>query len=371
MALPTLSTDKIDDKRVCLCRPCLLSKAIEAPAINPQFLAQLDAKILNKTMPAGALGRVIEIARQIACVQETLTIRTDPVEFWIFAADHGLAKEPISAFPQDVTWQMVQSFLNQGAAINCFARANSIDLNVVNAGVAYEFSEQNTLIDLSVAKGTASSLTGPAMTLSQTQLAITRGYDLIRASAAPIVGFGEMGIGNTSAASLLTAAITGADLDQCIGLGTGVSADGLEKKRDVLKRVFTRYKKEALPKGLHEALHSLQQLGGFEIAMMTGAFFAAAAQKKVALVDGFIATSAALAACSMNPNVRDSLIFSHCSAEQGHRIALKYLNATGLLDLGLRLGEGTGAALAVPLIRSAGAFLNDMASFGSAGISKG
>jgi nicotinate-nucleotide--dimethylbenzimidazole phosphoribosyltransferase len=368
MELPTLDASQIESNKPCLCRACLLSKAIKAPSPEPEFLTELDTKILNKTMPAGALGRVIEIARLIACVQETLTIRTDPIEFWIFAADHGLAKEPISAYPQDVTWQMVLNFLNEGAAINCFARAHQIQLNIVNAGVAHEFTNQPALIHLSIAQGTDSTLTGPAMTLAQAQLAITRGYDLVAASQAPIVGFGEMGIGNSSAAALLTAALTGANLDQCIGLGTGVSSSGLEKKREILNQVFTRYKGQTPSNGIPIALHSLTQLGGFEIAMMTGALLGAAAQKKVALVDGFIATSAALVACSLNPNVRHYLLFSHCSAEQGHRLALEHLKAKPFLDLGLRLGEGTGAALAVPLVRSAAAFFNEMASFESAGV---
>jgi nicotinate-nucleotide--dimethylbenzimidazole phosphoribosyltransferase len=368
MDLPQLATEQIDQAASCFCPFCLRVKAVlplnDFLAKNIQFAEQLDAKINGKTMPRGALGRLIEVAQQLATIQQTLTPQVDQVALWVFAGDHGLAKEGVSAYPQEVTWQMVENFLDGGAAINVFARLNSIDLKIVNAGVAHVFAARPLLIEQSMGTGTASSLHGPAMSAEQAREAISRGYNLVAEHSAPLVAFGEMGIANTSAAALLTARLCNASIEQCIGRGTGVDDAGLAHKLKVLQAVAAKHQQ------VQDPLQIAAALGGFEILMMAGAFIGAAANNKLALVDGYIATSAALIACKLNPNVRDYLLFAHQSAEPGHQVAMAHLKARPLIDLDLRLGEGTGAALAVPLVKAACAFLNEMASFQSAQVSE-
>jgi nicotinate-nucleotide--dimethylbenzimidazole phosphoribosyltransferase len=367
MSLPQLKTEQLSEVAGCFCPFCLRIKAVlpvasdSAEAVG--FAEQLATKIANKTMPRGALGRLIEVAKQLATIQQTLTPQVSKVALWVFAADHGLAKEGVSAYPQEVTWQMVENFLSGGAAINVFARLNDIELKVVNAGVAHVFEARPQLIEHSIGLGTDSSLHGPAMTVEQARQAISAGYNLIVDHDAPVVAFGEMGIANTSAAALLTAQLCGATIEQCIGRGTGVDNAGLAHKTKVLQAVALRHNH------VQDPLQVAAALGGFEILMMAGAFIGAAASKKMALVDGYIATSAALVACALNTNVRDYLLFAHQSTEPGHQVAMAHLKARPLLDLDLRLGEGTGAALAVPLVKAACAFLNDMASFESANVS--
>ncbi len=372
MQYPQLSAAQLDNAATCFCSFCLSLKAIrpvnDGSDLFATFQNQLAAKIASKTMPVGALGRLIEVASQLASIQGSLTPQIAKVALWVFAGDHGLAKEGVSAYPQDVTWQMVENFLAGGAAINVFARANNIDLTIVNAGVAHTFEARAQLIERCIGQGTASSLHGPAMSADQARQAISAGYELLVNSDAPVVAFGEMGIGNTSAAALLTARLCKASIEQCIGRGTGVDDAGLAHKTSVLQTVIKNFEAQNT-QTLDEPLVIAAALGGFEILMMAGAFLGAAASKKLALVDGYIATSAALLACALNSNVRDYLLFAHQSTEPGHQLALAHLNARPLLDLELRLGEGTGAALAVPLVRAACAFLNEMASFESAQVS--
>jgi nicotinate-nucleotide--dimethylbenzimidazole phosphoribosyltransferase len=367
MSLPQLKTEQLSDATSCYCPFCLRVKAVLPISDNSSaaasFAEQLGKKIAHKTMPRGALGRLIEVAQQLATIQQTLTPQVQKVALWVFAADHGLAHEGVSAYPQEVTWQMVENFLSGGAAINVFSRLNGIELKVVNAGVAHVFEARPQLIQNSIGMGTASSLHGPAMSIEQARQAILAGYNLIFKHDAAVVAFGEMGIANTSAAALLTAHLCNASIEHCVGRGTGVDDAGLAHKTKVLQAVASRHG------SLQDPLHIGAALGGFEILMMAGAFIGAAASKKMALVDGYIATSAALIACALNANVRDYLVFAHQSSEPGHQIAMAYLKARPLLDLDLRLGEGTGAALAVPLVKAACAFLNDMASFESAHVS--
>jgi nicotinate-nucleotide--dimethylbenzimidazole phosphoribosyltransferase len=344
---------------------------------NEQRQAELAALIADKTMPTGALGALIPIAMQLGLIQTGNSLSASPVSFWIFAADHGLADEGVSAYPKAVTVQMVMNFLMGGAAINVFARQHGLLLKVVNAGVASPlpeaFSNHPDLINHPLAQGTSSSLKGMAMSLEQARQAVATGFQLVVHNTAPIVGFGEMGIGNSSAAALLTACLCDADLNECIGRGTGVDDDGLSRKKAILLNVMSRHHNDQIANptatAIERSVFQLASLGGFEIAMMAGAFLGAAASRKLALVDGFIATSAALVACAMAPATRDYLLFTHQSAEPGHALALKHLQASGLLNMGLRLGEGSGAALAVPLVQSAAAFFNEMASFSSAGVS--
>ncbi|MGE5472280.1 MAG: nicotinate-nucleotide--dimethylbenzimidazole phosphoribosyltransferase [Bacteroidota bacterium] len=332
--------------------------------------ATLQHKIDQKTKPLGALGQLEAVARKIGLIQQRLDPEFGQPHLLVFAGDHGAAKAGVSAYPQDVTWQMVENFLAGGAGINVFARQNGLHLAVIDAGVAHEFGKRPGLIDAKVAPGTANYLEQPAMSAGQCALAIERGAEIVRnlaSNGCNVVGFGEMGIGNTAAASLITHCLTGTPLAACIGRGTGLDDAGLVRKQGLLEQALNRYRAAG---GSDEPAEVLAEFGGFEIAMMVGAMLAAAEAKMVLLIDGFIVGSAALTAIRLVPAVADYCVFCHRSAEPGHAAQLQALGAEPLLDLGLRLGEGTGAALAFPLVRASLAFLKEMASFESAGVSE-
>ncbi|MFA7292515.1 MAG: nicotinate-nucleotide--dimethylbenzimidazole phosphoribosyltransferase [Rhodocyclaceae bacterium] len=336
--------------------------------------AALQHKIDFKTKPQGALGQLERLALQVGLIQQTLTPSLEAPHIAVFAGDHGAAKAGVSAFPQDVTWQMVENFLAGGAAINVFARANGLGLKIVDAGVAHDFGPRDGLVDAKVAPGTRNYIEEAAMTPAERDTAIARGAALARelaASGCKVLGFGEMGIGNTAAASLITHYLTGTPLDECIGRGTGLDDPGLTRKRALLKQAAERAGLPADAKGSSEHAQAvLAEFGGFEIAMMAGAMLGAAEAGMVLLIDGFIVGSAFLVAARIEPNILPYAVFCHRSAEPGHQAQLKALDAEPLIDLGLRLGEGTGAALAWPLVKAAAAFLNEMASFESAGVSE-
>ncbi|WP_234082550.1 nicotinate-nucleotide--dimethylbenzimidazole phosphoribosyltransferase [Azonexus sp. R2A61] len=341
-------------------------------AISPVDRAlekSLQNKVDRKTKPLGALGQLETLAVQIGLIQQTPTPALQQPQMLVFAGDHGAAKAGVSAYPQDVTWQMVENFLAGGAAINIFARRNGLGLSVLDCGVAHDFGgPRDGLIDLKVAPGTANYLEAPAMTTAQCAQAIEQGAGVVLGLAAAgcnVVGFGEMGIGNTAAASLITHCLTGTPLAGCVGRGTGLDDAGLARKQALLETALTRYRAAG---GADEAFAVLAEFGGFEIATMVGAMLAAAEAKMVLLIDGFIVGAAALVAARLEPALRDYCVFCHRSAEPGHAAQLATLGAEPLLDLGLRLGEGTGAALAYPLLQAAVAFLNEMASFESAGV---
>lgn len=328
--------------------------------------AALQHKIDRKTKPLGALGHLEGLGLKIGLVQQSLTPTLSKPHMIVFAGDHGAAKAGVSAYPQDVTWQMVENFLAGGAGINVFARQNGLILTVVDAGVAHDFGSRPGLINAKVGPGTKNYLDEPAMTQAECATAMERGAGIIRALAADgcnIVGFGEMGIGNTAAASLITHCLTGAPLADCIGRGTGLDDAGLAKKHRLLERALARTGK------LDHPLTVLAEFGGFEIAMMAGAMLAAAQARMVLMIDGFIVGSAALTAAGLAPAITDYCVFCHRSAEPGHVAQLTALGAQPLIDLGLRLGEGTGAALAYPLVQAAVNFVNEMASFETAGVS--
>jgi nicotinate-nucleotide--dimethylbenzimidazole phosphoribosyltransferase len=327
----------------------------------------LQHKIDNKTKPHGALGRLETLALQLGRIQRTLSPRLSQPTLIVFAGDHGAAKAGVSAFPQDVTWQMVENFLAGGAAINVFARQAGWQLQVVDAGVAHDFGPREGLIDAKVGPGTANFIERAAMTPELCKTALERGAALARAAAARgsnVFACGEMGIGNTAAASLITHYLAPAPLDVCIGRGTGLDDTGLTRKKALLGQAVARYK------GPSDPLAILAEFGGFEIAMMTGAMLAAAQEKMLIVADGFIVTSALLVAARLQPAILDYCVFAHRSGEPGHQLQIEALHGKALLDLGLRLGEGTGAALALPLLQAAANFLNEMASFESAGVSE-
>jgi nicotinate-nucleotide--dimethylbenzimidazole phosphoribosyltransferase len=330
--------------------------------------AALIQKIDRKTKPVGALGQLEDLARQAGLVQRTLSPSLVAPHLLVFAGDHGAAKAGISAYPQEVTWQMVENYLAGGAAINVFARCAGLQLRIVDAGVAHDFAPRPDLIAEKVAPGTANFIEAPAMRREELELALLRGAKCARALAETgcnVLGFGEMGIGNTASASLITHALTGVPLAECVGRGTGLDDAGLARKRERLARAMAR---AGLRAGKADPLVALAEFGGFEIAMMMGAMLAGAEKGMLLLIDGFIVSVAALLAFRHDPGMREYCVFCHRSAEPGHRAVLEALSAQPLLGLGLRLGEGTGAALAYPLLVAAVAFLNDMASFETAGV---
>lgn len=328
--------------------------------------SELQHKIDNKTKPTGALGVLETLAKQIGTVFQSLTPEIKQPSIVVFAADHGIAAHGVSAYPQDVTRQMVTNFLEGGAAINVFCKQHDIALSIVNSGVNYDFPPNSKLIEASIDKGTQSFLHGPAMTKSQMELCFLKGSEIVTEIAAKgsnCIGFGEMGIGNTSTASVIMSIITGVSIEECVGKGTGVNAEKLKFKSDVLKKAIESYT------GNDDLEDKLAYFGGFEILQMAGGMLEAFKNDMLILVDGFICSVAFLIAFKKNPAIIRNAIFSHQSAEQAHGKLLNYMNAKAVLQLDLRLGEGTGCAIAFPIIQSAVAFLNEMASFETAGVS--
>ncbi len=358
---------------------------MHSPAEFPRFvLAPLDRvltkelqhKIDQKTKPLGALGRLESLALQLGLIQRSLSPQIVNPHVLVCAGDHGAAKAGVSAFPQEVTWQMVENFLAGGAAINVLAKQAGMKLVVADAGVAHEFGARPNLINAKVgAGGTANYLDSAAMNDAECATAMANGAKLARefvATGCNVLAFGEMGIGNTAAASLITHCITGLPLADCVGRGTGLDDTGLERKRMLLAQALVAWPEKPAAGGAtgEDALRVLARFGGFEIAMLAGAMLAAAEARTTLLIDGFIVTSALLVAAQISPAILDYCVYAHCSNEAGHRRQLDWLKGRPLLDLGLRLGEGTGAALALPLLNAACAFMNEMASFESAGVSE-
>ncbi len=331
---------------------------------------QLQHIIDYKTKPLGALGRLEEIALQIGLIQQTTKPVVQHPHIVVFAGDHGIAKTGlVNAYPQEVTAQMVLNFAQGGAAINVFCRQNQLTLKVVDAGVNYDFApDQTAIINAKTGYGTKNYLNEPAMTLAEAEQAIEKGRSIVRQLAADgcnCIGFGEMGIGNTSSATLIMSAITGLPVVEFTGRGAGLNDDQLQKKIDTLQQVYTKHALSTLGQ---QPLELLSRVGGFEIAMMAGAYLEAVQQNMIVLVDGFISTAAMLIANEIS-SVITHCIFAHTSQEAGHEKILRHLGVTPLLHLSMRLGEGTGAALAIPMIQAAVNFLNEMASFESAGVS--
>lgn len=343
-----------------------LSFTILAPSVG--LRPELQQKINQKTKPIGSLGRLEGVALQIGLIQQTLSPKLTNPHIVIFAADHGIAENGVSQYPQEVTYQMVKNFLNGGAAINIFCKQNNIKLVVVDTGVKGEFEEkQDNFLNLKIAHGTNNFFEQPAMSEKECWKCIKQGSEVVEniiKKGTNVIGFGEMGIGNTSSASLILHHLTGIKLADCVGSGTGLDEKGIEKKLALLKQADRKYPKNMKP------FEILCTFGGFEIAHMVGAMLEAAQQEMVILVDGFIATSAAMIAHALYPQSKEFMIFSHQSGEYGHTHMLEHLRAMPLLLLGMRLGEGTGCAIAYPLLESAVSFLNNMASFDDAQVSE-
>lgn len=329
---------------------------------NEDIKEQLAVKINNKTKPLGALGRLEEIAIKIGIIQQSLTpVLTKPT-ILVFAADHGIATSGVSAYPQEITKQMVNNFIQGGAAINVFARQNGIDLKIVDAGVKGEFKDniKKRLIDRKISKGTKNFLNGPAMTKEQCEQAMRTGAKCVQevySTGCNVIGFGEMGIGNTSSSSMLMHLLSGISLAESVGRGTGLDEDGLNKKKNLLLQSLKHFS------GRATAINVLAHYGGFETAMIAGALLQAAENKMTILIDGFNVTAAFLVASELYPDIREYCFFTHQSDEKGHQKLLQHLQVSPILHLNMRLGEGTGVAIAYPIMVSAVRFLNDMASF--------
>ena len=335
---------------------------------NNELYQQLQQIVDQKTKPLGALGRLETLAVQLGLIQGTTTPHIEQPQIRVFAADHGLTKHGTSAYPSAVTAQMVYNFLQGGAAINVLARQHHMELKVVDAGVNADFAnspfkDHAQLLDYKVRHGSRDALSEPAMTAEECLAALENGMDVVKNMAGNLLIVGEMGIGNTSAASLLLAKLGDIPINACIGRGTGLGDAGLKHKASILTQVLARHSEAQTPFDI------LAALGGLEIAMMAGALMQAASERRILLIDGFIASSALLVAERLAPGVAQYAVFAHHSVEPGHTHLLKLLNAEPLLNMGMRLGEGSGAALAYPLLQSACAIINEMASFNDAGIS--
>lgn len=336
-----------------------------APRDSVVHLAALQ-RLDILTKPLGALGRLEPLAAQLCAIQGTLAPQIISPHVIVFAGDHGAADRGVSAYPKAVTAQMVANFVAGGAAINVLARAHGLELLVVDAGVDADFAGIPGIVDCKVACGTRDYVEGPAMSSAECLEALVHGACIARRVAAggcTVIALGEMGMGNTGSATLLMHGITGRSLELCVGRGTGLDDQGVVRKLEILRAARSRAPTATLP------IELLSEFGGFEIAMLVGCLLGGAAERRVLLVDGFTVTVATAIAAAIEPHVLDYCVFCHRSAEQAHRALLAHLGAEPLLDLGLRLGEGTGAALAVPLVRSAAAIIQDMATFESAGVS--
>jgi len=327
---------------------------------------RLQQRLDRKTKPLGALGRIEALALQLGLIlRSEQPVLTQP-QMVVFAGDHGLAARGVSAYPADVTWQMVENFLAGGAAVSVLARQHGLALTVVDAGVRHDFAPRAGLLNRKIAPGTADALLGPAMTNAQCAQAMQAGREVVSSLPGNVLLLGEMGIGNTSSAALLLARLSGEPIAQCVGRGTGLDDAGLVRKQAVLAEVLAVHAQAQVP------LKALAAFGGFEIAMLVGAVLQAVQEHRVVLVDGFITSAAVLVAQRLaqteGRSVVEGCVFAHCSDEAGHALMLRALGVQPLLALGLRLGEGSGAALAWPLLDSAVRLLCEMASFESAGV---
>lgn len=339
--------------------------------LDTEHSAVIQNKIDQKTKPLGALGQLESLAFRLALIQSqdkqeaVSKIEINEPTMLVFAGDHGIADENVSIAPSAVTQQMVMNFLNGGAAINCFCRVNNIAFKVVDCGILFPIeSDSNEFVRQRLGNRTENFAQQPAMTVATAESGIEMGRKIVRdtiAQGCNLLMFGEMGIGNTSSASAIFSALAGKSAQECVGLGTGINQEQLEHKVSLVAKGVARCQNE-------DPIKVLAQVGGYEIVQLVGGFLEAAKQNVPVLVDGFIVSVAAYVATKLVPECREWLIFAHQSEEQGHQILLSELEADPLLGLGLRLGEGTGAALALPLLQAAAEFYNNMASFESAGV---
>lgn len=330
----------------------------EIPAFDKTLHDQLCVRVNSLAKPPGSLGRIEDLGIRIGLIQNRLKPAAQRALLLVFAGDHGMTEDGVSSYPASVTTAMVETFLTGRASANAFARATDVELRVVDAGMITDLPQRPIFIKANVRRGTRNAVRGPAMTLEEVDGALARGIALSQTFATEgfdILVFGEMGIGNSASAALLMHRLTSIPLEQCVGRGAGHGEEGLARKLAALQRAAARTPATA-PRQV------LAEFGGCEIAMMAGGMIGAAAARRIVLVDGFISTAAALAAVRIAPDARDYFVFSHCSAESGHRLMLEALGADPLIDLQMRLGEGTGALLAVPMVRAAARMMSEVAT---------
>ena len=342
-------------------------KQIEIPAPNEQIRPLLEQKINNLTKPKGSLGRLEELALQIGLIQQTLTPQLHHPQNIIFAADHGIVAEGVSVSPKEITWQQIFNFLHGGAGVNFLCRQHGFELKIVDAGVDYDLPYERGIINRKVRRGTANFLHEAAMSEEEMERCLEHGAEVVelcRKEGSNVLSFGEMGIGNTSASSLWMHTLTGIPLADCVGAGSGLNQEGVSHKLHVLQQALDNYR------GNGTTVDLMRYFGGLEMVMAVGAMLQAAQRGMVVVVDGFIMTNCMLAASKLSPEVLKYAIFCHCGDEAGHRLVLDALGAKPILHLGLRLGEGTGAICAYPIIDSAVRMINEMDSFAHASITK-
>jgi nicotinate-nucleotide--dimethylbenzimidazole phosphoribosyltransferase len=323
--------------------------------LDPALAARLTARIAGKAKPPGSLGRLEALAVQIGLVQGTETPAVDRVQAYVFAGDHGMNADGVSAYPSAVTGLMVATFLAGRASVNALAAACGVEVLVVDAGVDGQIAAHSALIDAKVRGGTRNAAVEPAMTGHEVEAALHRGAMIAANAEAEALVIGEMGIGNSASAALIMHRLAPAPLEACIGAGAGHDDAGLARKTAVLARAAAR-------SDAADPLEVLRQFGGLEIAMMAGAYLGGAAAGKVMIVDGFISSAAALVAVRLAPNLAERLVFAHASAERGHGRLLAAMGAQPLLALDMRLGEGSGGVLAAPMVRAAARLMTETAS---------
>lgn len=334
---------------------------------DKKITAALQDKIDNLTKPKGSLGRLEALAVQIGTIQQTLSPELNHPQNIVFAADHGIIIEGVSFSAPEVTAQQIYNFLKGGAGINMFARQHNFGLKVVDCGVNADFGNLPGLIDRKIRKSTGNYLHEPAMTGAEFEQAIAIGaetVDLVRSEGSNIVSFGELGMANTSASSIWMSSFTGIPLKECVGAGSGLNTQGIQHKYNVLRQAMENYRGDGTTADI------LRWFGGFEMVAAVGGMLRAAEQGMVIIIDGFIMTNCVLAASRLYPAVLEYCIFGHQGDEAGHKLILDYLHAQPLLNLGLRLGEGTGAICAYPIIESAIRMINEMSSFQQAAVTK-
>lgn len=347
----------------------LIDLARSIPALDPKVSEAAQARLDDLTKPPGSLGRLEEVARRLATFQGTTRPVIRGKRIYTMAGDHGVTEEGVSAFPREVTPQMVLNFLNGGAAINVLARHVGAEVVVVDVGVDHDFQGVPGLVHAKVGRGTRNLARGPAMNRDEALRALAVGVELGRRAAEEgvnLVGIGEMGIGNTTPASALLAAFSGLPAEEVVGRGTGVGEEGIRRKAEAVRLGIENNRPDRA-----DPLGVLAALGGYEIAGMAGVCIGAAAAGIPVVVDGFISTSAALVAVKLAAKVADYLFVSHLSQEKAHKLMLQELGQKALLDLDMRLGEGTGAALAMGIIEASAKILSEMATFADAGVSTG
>jgi nicotinate-nucleotide--dimethylbenzimidazole phosphoribosyltransferase len=336
-------------------------------------IKELDVKAMKDaqerldilTKPQGSLGRLEELAKQVSGITGTISPKLGNKLVITIAGDHGVVEEGVSAFPQEVTPQMVYNFLRGGAGINVLARHVGAKVLVVDAGVASDMKPEAGLIIKKVGYGTKNMAKGPAMTKEEAIKALEAGISLVEENPADIIGTGDMGIGNTTASSAIVAAITGESVEKLTGKGTGIDDKMLNNKIAVIKKALELNKPDK-----KDGIDVLMKVGGFEIGAIAGVILGCAAKRIPVVIDGFISGAGALIAYMIEPKTKDYMIASHCSVEQGHIIALKFMGLKPLFNLDLRLGEGTGAALGINLVEASVKVMNEMATFKDAGVSE-